>query len=428
MRRLNILTLALTIALLAAPAMAGEKYLYGSPTLSASISGTNELNPGDDITLNVIVKNSGLNTFKIVQQGIITAEDQPNTAKLLSATLTAGEAPITIKSDPQFMGDISGGASSVAQFNIKVADGAAPGVYELPLQVDYTYLQAAEQYGSDSMQYFYRTKAETLSLAVKVRADLQIEIVEMRTEDLNVGTEGYLYLTLKNSGHETGKNTIAQIVRNGNSPMIPTDGSEYIGDFLPGDIATVRFKVAVSRDAEMQSYPLDVMATCLNSEGATTTSRTVTIGVPAAGKTDFEVVQSTITASPGQKTTIEVQYRNNGATTVYNAQVRLSAVDPFTSNDDTAYLGDMKPGETATARFVVNVDNGATIKAYGLDSEIRYRDALKNSQISDTMKVQVTLVEQEGLMNIFANPLVLSVIGVVILGGGYYIMVQRKKK
>jgi len=113
---------------------------------------------------------------------------------------------------------------------------------------------------------------------------------------------------------------------------------------------------------------------------------------------------------------------------VYNAQVRLSAVDPFTSNDDTAYLGDMKPGDNATARFVVNVDNDATVKAYGLDSEIRYRDALQNSQISDTMKVQITLAEQEGLMNVLTNPIVLSVIVILILGAGYYIMVQRKKR
>jgi hypothetical protein len=102
-------------------------------------------------------------------------------------------------------------------------------------------------------------------------------------------------------------------------------------------------------------------------------------------------------------------------------------VDPFTSNDDTAYLGDLEPGQSATARFDVTVDAGATEKEYGLDSEIRYRDALDNSQISDTMKVTIGVVPQAGLAGVLGNPVAIAVILAVIVGVGYYVMRLRRK-
>jgi hypothetical protein len=100
-------------------------------------------------------------------------------------------------------------------------------------------------------------------------------------------------------------------------------------------------------------------------------------------------------------------------------------VDPFTSNDDTAYLGDVEPGESVKARFEVSVSSGATIKTYGLDSEIGYRDALNNRQITDTMKVEAVVEEKTGIMTLFTNPIVIAVVVFALLGAGYYLWKRR---
>jgi hypothetical protein len=121
-------------------------------------------------------------------------------------------------------------------------------------------------------------------------------------------------------------------------------------------------------------------------------------------------------------------YKNIGSAEVFNAQARISAVEPFTSNDDTAYLGDIKPGSSVVARYEVTADSTATIKNYGIDSEIRYRDALDNPQISETMKVQINVVQREGIFGSLSNPIVLSIIVVLCIGAVYYIMHMRKKK
>jgi hypothetical protein len=123
-----------------------------------------------------------------------------------------------------------------------------------------------------------------------------------------------------------------------------------------------------------------------------------------------------------------VDYQNAGDTTVYNAQSRITAVDPFSSSDDTAYLGDLKPGEFATARYSIGVRDAAVTKEYSLDSEVRYRDALSNSQISDTLKVRVLVTPGSGTANPLSNPLVLLLAVAGVIGAGYYVLVMRTKK
>ena len=425
MRWQHVPVLMLLLALLAVPgSAAGAKYLYGNPELSATIAGTNEFAPGAETGLTVIISNSGLNTHKIAIPSL-PPDDLPNTAKLVTVALKSNDAPFTVKTDPQFLSDIMGGAALPATFNVKVADSAAPGTYTLPLEVTYTYLQDAEDYG-DLLRYNYQKKTETLPLTVRVTPALRVEVLNVQTRSLNVGTEGYVSMTLKNIGHDAADKAVAKVARNGASPLIPTDSNAYIGTFAPGETVDVKFKVAVADSAEPQSYPLDIVVAYEDYEGKSTASRPVTIGLPVGGKIDFDVASPTVTLHPGGKSILEVVYRNAGAAKVYSAQARISAVDPFTSSDDTAYLGDLAPGETATARFEVSIDADATLKNYGIDSEIRYRDDLDNSKISDTMKVQVVLEKKEGTL--FTNPVFLAVIAVAIIGAGYYIFAYRKKK
>ena len=93
---------------LIAPAMAGTKYMAGSPQMSAYIAGTNEFSPGQDAKITIVIENTGTNEFKFVQSGIVDREDLPSTAKFVTAGLNAGTAPLVVKSDPQMLGDIKG--------------------------------------------------------------------------------------------------------------------------------------------------------------------------------------------------------------------------------------------------------------------------------------------------------------------------------
>lgn len=412
---------------LIAPATAGTKYMAGSPQLSAYISGTNEFSPGKEVQLTVVIENTGLNEFKFIQSGIVDRDDLPNTAKFLTVALNSGTAPLVIKSDPQMLGDVKGASSVNAVFTTKIKSDAAAGSYMLPLTLNYTYLYLAEQYGVDTIQYTYKQIDENIEIPIKIKSDVSIDVLSATPEYLNVGTEGYLNMKIKNTGSEDGTKAIVKILRNGNSPIVPTDSSVYIGDFPSGSIAECRYKVSISGDAERQTYPVDVVVVYKNNEGDFITSRNDTVGIPVGGKVDFMVISPPAEMNPGNKKIISVEYKNTGETTIYSAQSRISAVDPFTSNDDIAYLGDLKPGESAVASYEVSVDRSATIKEYGLDSEIRYRDALDNTYISDTMKVKINVNSSAGMTAVLSNPVYLSIIVAAIIGIVYLVYHYRKK-
>jgi hypothetical protein len=426
-RKLTCILLILCACLIA-PVLAGTKYTAGSPELSAYISGTNEFTPGNSTYLTIVVQNTGLNEFKFINSGIVDRDDLPNTAKFLTVTLNPGNAPIIIKSDPQMVGDLKGGTTAAAPFSIKVKSDAPAGTYQIPLTLNYTYLYSADQFGVDTIQYYYKTVTENVTLPIKIKSDVSIDVLSATPEHLNVGTEGYINMKIQNTGSDFGTKSVVKILQSGNSPIVPTDSSVYIGDFPPGSIANCRYKVEVSSDAQPQSYPVDVIVVYQNKEGDFVPSRSDTIGIPVGGKADFAIISPPPELNPGNKKVINVEFKNTGDTTVYSAQARISAVDPFTSNDDVAYLGDLKPGQSAKASYIISVDRSATIKEYGLDSEIRYRDALDNTYISDTMKVKINVTSPAGIMTVLTNPIYLSILIAAIIGIAYGIYHYRRKK
>ncbi len=148
---------SVVLALLAvSPVMAGTKFMTGSPDLSASIAGTNEFSPGDDVNLQVVIGNTGLNQYKIIQSGIIDPSDLSSTAKQLTVALGASDTPIVIKADPQVVGDLLASTTATATFHIKVNQDAPAGTYQVPVVLNYTYLYQAEQEGTDTLNYQYK--------------------------------------------------------------------------------------------------------------------------------------------------------------------------------------------------------------------------------------------------------------------------------
>jgi hypothetical protein len=401
-------------------------YLGGSPHLSAALAGTNEFMSGQDAIIRVTVQNSGVESLQFVLKGTIAEDDLPTTAKGVTVGLSAGDAPVIVKSDPQVVGDIKSQGLATVAITTKITADATAGEYELPLTIRYTYLASSEQAGTDNIQFNYQKKTETFPITIKIKPQVKIEVLEAVPENLNVGSEGYLNLKIKNTGLEDGKMASVKINRNGASPLIPTDNSVFIGDFPSNGTVGCRYRISVSSDAEKQTYPVNVVVTYENRDGDVVSSPAETLGVPVGGKITF--TSETVQVVQGSQSVIQVTYMNSGTTTAYNAQARLSAENPFTSSDDTAYLGDLKPGETSVAHYQFSVDDTAAVKEYFLNTEVRYRDVLDNSQVSDTFNVPVKVLEKpasNGLIQVLAAVGVIAFIG---CGAGYYLLVVRRKK
>ena len=425
----KIILLFLVLSLITIiPVMGVDTYIGASPHISAAISGVNEFIPGQDVNINVIVRNSGVNDLKFLTIGTIDRDDLPTTAKMVMVGLSAGSAPVVIKSDPKNIGDIKSQGIVTVPIMAKILSNASMGEYQIPLIIRYTYLTSADNDAGEYIQNHYRVVSETIPLTIKIKPQVKIDVLEAVPENLNVGSGGYLNLTIKNIGFEDGKKATVKIIRNGLSPIIPTDSSVFVGDFPRNGTVSCRYKVAVSGDAAKQTYPIDVAVTYENRDGDIVTSAIDTVGIPIGGKLSFLSTSAPARVIPGSDNVITVEYRNNGDTTAYHSQARISAVDPFTSSDDTAYIGDIKPGENVTARYQIHARDDAEIKTYLLDAEIRYRDALDNSQVSDTFKVSVSVEPKPASSGLASMLPALVLILIIGIGAGYYLLVIRKKK
>ena len=426
--RAPVIILILLSTLLVVPALAGTNYLDGTPNLTAYITGTNEYMAGDDIQIPVVIDNNGMSLDQQVASNIIDRDDPPTTAKFVTVAMSAGTAPLVIKSDPRMIGDLASQTRETVVFDAKVNADAPAGTYAVPLNISYTRIDSVGQYQVDTFRYYYVQDNVTVTVPLVIKPEVIPEVVSVTSDQLVAGADGYVNVTLKNIGSLDGAKATVKIIQDDSSPVTPVDSSVYIGNFPAGSTVSCQYKVTVAKDAENKTYPVDVVVVYQNNEGDFVTSRTETVGVNVGNKVDFVILSPPAEMSPGSKKIIQVEYKNIGNSTIRSAQARLSVVDPFTSTSDVAYLGDLQPGQSAVASFQLSVASDATIKEYGLDSEIRYLDALDDTYISDPMKVPVDVKNLTGLAGIVSNPVYLSLLVAVIIGIVYAVYSFRKKR
>jgi hypothetical protein len=191
---------------------------------------------------------------------------------------------------------------------------------------------------------------------------------------------------------------------------------------------TCRYKVSVSKDATNQTYPVDLAVTYTNHEGVVVTSQKTTVGVPVNDKPAFTVISPVPAVPRGADSTIGVVYRNDGSVAVRDAQVRLQPHNPVTASDNNAFLGDIAPGETATALFVIRAEPEAETGKFSLDSSIRYRDLKGTSIESDPVPVQLEIVPAAGGFTALPGGTVtVALVIVLIIAGAGFFLYQRKK-
>ena len=424
----KIIILIILLACLAVPAFAGTKYLAGSPNLTAYIAGANQYTAGSDIQIPVVIKNTGINTNYEVAPNIVDLADVPTTAKFVTVAMGAGDAPVVIKSDPQMIGDIASQAQQTVTFSAKVNADAAGGTYYLPLNISYTQFSNVDQYGLDTFRYYYVPGNVTITAPLVIKSEVIPEVVSATSGQLVAGANGYVNLTIANIGSLDGAKATVEILQDDDSPVSPVDSSVYIGAFPAGSTVSCQYKVSVAKDAENKTYPIDVVVMYQNDEGDFVPSQTQVVGVDIGNKVSFAIQSPPVEISPGSKRTIQVEYQNTGDSTVYSAEARISVVDPFTSSSDIAYLGDLAPGQSAVASYQISVASDATIKEYGLDSEIRYNDALDDTYISDPMKISIDVKNLSGIQGIVSNPVYISLIVAVIIGIIYTLIHARRKR
>lgn len=420
-RIMILLILCTGIGLCINPCLANDQYFSGGPDLSVSIDASNQLIPGTTVQLPLVLDNKGKITMEFYNANSIPPQYIPTTALFSTVQLVSGDSPVNVKSNPQIIGDIPAGVVVPATFTVEIPQDAKAGSYTMQAIVTYQYVPTAEQSGTDNIEYVFKSAKTTLPVPVVVRKMVVLSVENTSSGNLAAGGDGYITFTIKNTGQDTGNRTSIYLSPDGASPIVPYDNGIYVGDLPPGGIAQSRFKVAVSGNADhKQTYPVTLYAVYRDFEGNTATSPPVNTGVNFGEKVKFELTSTPSAIHPGKTNVVTATYKNTGNSTVYNAQARISVIDPFSSDDETAFLGNLKPGESAVALFSVQTDAGATIKTYSIDSEIAYTDSGNTAFTSDNIPVTIEVKPDSNV------GLIAIVFLVVIIAAGAYLWHRKK--
>lgn len=277
----------------------GKNYynVYGSPNLSATIIGSNELDRGQKATLNIDLVNKGkLLGFKndrtpygtdeiYAAQTEMKLESSIVDATGIAASLSTDPgSPIEIKSISQQIGSIKSGQNSLtpAKFDIEMDKKAKAGEYNLHLNLSYDYQKNVQIMNPNAVAQTYdvnrwygmMTQNQTLKIKVKNQADF--EIVNT-TGSLSPGGEDVIEIVIKNTGEDEARNVKAMI--NPSDPLSTTDSIAFLSTIAPGSTAVAKVKVKADSEAVPKVYGIDTILKYENPEGDIKYSDTLQVPV-----------------------------------------------------------------------------------------------------------------------------------------------------
>ncbi|WP_049982006.1 COG1361 S-layer family protein [Halorubrum sp. BV1] len=236
--------------------------------------------------------------------------------------------------------------------------------------------------------------------------------VSVESRSLYVDSTGAARVTVTNTGDVAATN--ARVFAKPDRPFAPLSNGGQLGTLEPGESATTSIKMEVSDRALAQSYALPIVVAHDDKYGNTVRSDPLTADVSVGPERQFTVVD-TARIEAGATERIEMTVENTGESAFEDAVVRINADSPFETDDDTAYVGELSPGERATVSYTVTADEAATPKAYTLDATIKYDNPFDETVVSDVRPATVEVTEPSGP----STPLVLTAVGVpVLLGAG----------
>ena len=291
--------------------LGGDNYytMYGGPDISASVSGTDEFERGDTVTLYVDLTNYGrILGFKEDQtpqnpkefalaNAELQEEYKKSTALGITASLKSDDQQIDVKSGDQVVQSLKSGdkTQQPLKFTIKVGEHAPAGKYPLNLKLSYDYQDNVRVYASQlitsgssptlanyRVSYVYQKANQTVPIIINVKKQADFEITNS-SGVLSAGAKkSSIFATYKNIGEDPIKDAVARLSIF--KPFSSTDDQAFIGTLQPGEEKTVVFRLDVDSDATPKEYGInsEIKYTDVNGDTVISESMKIPVVVKAA--------------------------------------------------------------------------------------------------------------------------------------------------
>jgi hypothetical protein len=141
-----------------------------------------------------------------------------------------------------------------------------------------------------------------------------------------------------------------------------------------------------------------------------TKEETLRIPISIKSEPKFEVTEVSGNLKQGESRVINVTYMNTREEVAQDATARIIVMTPLSTQKSMVRLGDIGPGESRTASFEIASAREATVKNYGIDSEIKYVDKDGETSFSNNLKVHVPLEATEKKISITGIAIILIIL------------------
>ena len=322
------------------------------------------LRAGDDGRVTATVTNDGRETARDARLRLV------------------GSPPFEARDGSKHVGALAPDESATASFRVSVGDSYTEGDAAAKFALEYE-----DEYGVTR-----ETETETAGVGVAGDADFS---VDAEAEAMYVDSVGAVHATVTNVGNTAVEN--ARFVLRESPPFQPVSSKASLGDLAPGESSTASFRVEVSDRAVAQRYPVEGHVEYQDIYNETRTSDVTTDSVGIDEERDFSVTGAPM-VSAGATETVEFTVENTGGGPMRDAVARINVDSPFSTDDDTAYLGDLDVGETTNVTYRVSVEGGATPKTYSVDAVIKYDNAFGDKVVTEVRKAPVEVEGSTGII------------------------------
>ena len=313
-------------------------------------------------------------------------------------------------SDAARIDELAPGETTTVRYDVTFAPGAPVREYALSGTVAF-----------ETSQGFQRVD-ESVSAGVVPGPEQRFSVTDVDS-DLHVGEEGEITGTVTNEGPAEARNVVIQFAEQSQN-VIPIERSVAVGTLAPGESGEFRLPVEIGEEAKAIDRTADIAVRYRNAEFETRAYQDVELLYEVQPERDqFLVEVDDREIEAGGQRALEVTLTNNLDQPVRDVEARLFADAPLDSGNDEGFVSELEPGESTTLTFDLSAAGSGTAKTYPISFDFRYDDADGNSQLSDTTRVPITVVEGEGGLPVGLG--LVALVAVVVIGAGAYVL-QRE--
>jgi len=359
----------------------------GEPDLDVHLP-WNTVVPGQSHELELVVTNDGA-----VDYGLAEDRNAVTKARNVRVTVEADDGdPISVDSGTQAVGSITEDTPKSTPVQITVAEDAAPGEYELDVEVEYSY---TNQLSERSEVTSDKSATVTRTITLEIDDSARFAVLNASTT-APVGDAGILVLDVENVGERTAYDSRVTTVSGsaGVSLGESKSGEYFAGTWRPGEAKTVTYDLAVRDGADVRPYPLEVSVEYEDGDGIRTVDDGIAAGVTPLPEQSYtiEVVESDLRV--GEDGEIVGEVTNVGPHPVQEVVIRFPDDRNIYPKESEFAVGSLDVDETERFRIPIEVGAEAEPVRRQFDVTVQYNNHDGDVRRTDDQSIRVDVLER----------------------------------